>query len=221
MYVGLAMLKHVPTITSDTLVIKADRMMEEHKLWILLVVENGLLKGYVAKEDIRAALPSGATTFSKHELNYLLSKMTVQKLVRKDMPIVHPETDIEEAAKIMHDLNLAGLAVVDKKNILKGYISHRSMLAVLIEEMGLDLGGQRITIQAEDRKGLMAEISKFFFELGINILSTSIFYRAQQRLLVFRIQTDDLEEIHKKLTLQGYSLVGPEYFAKEWDEKYA
>jgi len=34
MYVGLAMDRHVPTITSDTLIIKADRMMEENRLWI-------------------------------------------------------------------------------------------------------------------------------------------------------------------------------------------
>ena len=134
MYVGLAMHKHVPTITSDTLIIKADRMMEENKLWILLVVENGELKGYVAKEDIRAALPSGATTFSKHELNYLLSKMTVKDLVRGGMPTVNPETEIEVAAKIMHDRDLAGLAVVDKKNHLKGYISRSSMLSVLVED---------------------------------------------------------------------------------------
>lgn len=216
MYVGLAMLKHVPTITSETLVIKADRMMEEHKLWILLVVEDGQLKGYVAKEDLRAALPSGATTFSKHELNYLLSKMTVKKLVRTDMPTVKPETEIEMAAQIMHDHDLAGLAVVDQQNTLKGYLSYRSMLAVLVEEMGLDLGGQRITIEAEDRKGLMAEISTFFFDLGVNILSTSIFYRANQRLLVFRIQTADFEDICQKIMAQGYCIVGPEYFAKEW-----
>ena len=56
MYVGLAMDRHVPTITSDTLIIKADRMMEENRLWILLVVEDGKLKGYVAKEDIRACI---------------------------------------------------------------------------------------------------------------------------------------------------------------------
>lgn len=216
MYVGLAMLKHVPTITSETLVLKTDRMMEEHKLWVLLVVEDGVLKGYVAKEDIRAALPSGATTFSKHELNYLLSKMTVKKLVRTDMPTVTPETDIEIAAKIMHDQNLAGLAVVDKHNVLKGYISHSSMLAVLIEEMGLDFGGQRITIEAEDRKGLIAEISTFFFNLGVNILSASIFHRASRRLLVFRIQTDDFDGVCQKLTDQGYSIAGPEFFAKEW-----
>jgi acetoin utilization protein AcuB len=216
MYVGLAMQKHVPTITSDTLIIKADRMMEENKLWILLVVENGELKGYVAKEDIRAALPSGATTFSKHELNYLLSKMTVQDLVRGGMPTVNPETEIEVAAKIMHDRDLAGLAVVDKKNHLKGYISRGSMLSVLVEEMGLELGGHRIAIEVEDRKGLMAEISRLFFELGVNILSTSTFFRDSQRLLVFRVRTDDIAALMRVLGDKGYKIAGPERFEQEW-----
>ena len=91
MYVGLAMRKHVPTITSETLLTKADQMMEENKLWILLVVEDGILKGSVSKEDVRSALPSGATTFSRHELSYLLSKMTVKDLIRRDIPTVTPE----------------------------------------------------------------------------------------------------------------------------------
>ncbi len=216
MYVGLAMHKHVPTITSDTLIIKADRMMEENKLWILLVVENGELKGYVAKEDIRAALPSGATTFSKHELNYLLSKMTVKDLVRGGMPTVNPETEIEVAAKIMHDRDLAGLAVVDKKNHLKGYISRSSMLAVLVAEMGLELGGHRIAIEVEDRKGLMAEISRLFFDLGVNILSTSTFFRDSRRLIVFRVRTDDIAALMRVLTDKGYKIAGPEHFEQEW-----
>ncbi len=216
MYVGLAMHKHIPTITSDTLIIKADRMMEENRLWILLVVEEGKLKGYVAKEDIRAALPSGATTFSKHELNYLLSKMTVKELVRKEMPTVRPETEIEVAAKIMRDKDLAGLAVVDRNNSLKGYISRGSMLSVLVEEMGLELGGSRIAIEVEDRKGVMAELSRLFFDLGVNILSTSTFYRDSKRLIVFRIRTDDLEAVLKVLGDKGYKVAGPEYFEHEW-----
>ena len=211
MYVGLAMHKHVPTITSDTLIIKADRMMEENRLWILLVVEDGRLKGYVAKEDIRAALPSGATTFSKHELNYLLSRQTVKELVRKEMPTVTPETEIEVAAKIMHDKDLAGLAVVDKNNRLKGYISRGSMLSVLVEEMGLELGGNRIAVE-----GVMAELSRLFFDLGVNILSTSTFYRDSKRLIVFRIRTDDLDGVIKTLGDKGYRVAGPEYFEHEW-----
>jgi acetoin utilization protein AcuB len=216
MYVGLAMDKHVPTITSDTLIVKADRMMEENRLWILLVVEGGKLKGYVAKEDIRAALPSGATTFSKHELNYLLSRMTVKELVRTGMPTVTPETEIEIAAKIMHDRDLAGLAVIDKSGQLKGYISRGSMLAVLVEEMGLELGGHRIAIEAEDRKGLMAEISRLFFDMGVNILSTSTFFRGNQRLLVFRVRTDDAQGLQRVLTDKGYRIAGPERFEQEW-----
>lgn len=216
MYVGLAMHKHVPTITSDTLIIKADRMMEEHRLWILLVVEDGMLKGYVAKEDIRAALPSGATTFSKHELNYLLSKMTVKDLVRREMPTVTPETEIEVAAKIMNDRDLAGLAVVDGQNRLKGYISRSSMLAVLVEEMGLELGGIRIAVEAEDRKGLMAEICTLFFNMGVNILSTSTFFRGNRRLLVFRVRAENMAEVRKMLEDKNYSIAGPEHFEKEW-----
>ena len=216
MYVGLAMQKHVPTITSDTLIIKADRMMEENRLWILLVVEDGKLKGYVAKEDIRAALPSGATTFSRHELSYLLSRQTVKELVRKEMPTVAPETEIEVAARIMHDRDLAGLAVVDGKNRLKGYISRSSMLAVLVEEMGLELGGNRIAVEVEDRKGVMAELSRLFFDLGVNILSTSTFYRDSKRLIVFRVRTDDLDGVLKTLGDKGYRIAGPEYFEHEW-----
>lgn len=216
MYVGLAMHKHVPTITSDTLIIKADRMMEENRLWILLVVEGGKLKGYVAKEDIRAALPSGATTFSKHELNYLFSKLTVKDLVRKEMPTVHPETEIEVAAKIMHDRDLAGLAVVDAESHLKGYISRSSMLAVLVEEMGLELGGNRLAIEVEERKGVMAELSRLFFDMGVNILSTSTFYRDNKRLLVFRVRADDMGAVTKVITDKGYKIAGPEYFAHEW-----
>jgi len=217
MYVGLAMHKHIPTITAETLIIKADRMMEENKLWILLVVENGVLQGYVAKEDVRAALPSAATTFSKQELNYLFSKMTVKDIVKHDMPTVTPETEIEIAAKIMHDQDLAGLAVVDAKKNLKGYISRGAMLSVLVEEMGLALGGHRIAIEVEDRKGVMAEVCRVFLDLGVNILSTSTFFRDSMRMLVFRVRTDDLASVSKTLSDKGYRIVGPEYFEKEWN----
>ena len=110
----------------------------------------------------------------------------------------------------------AGLAVVDRDNRLKGYISRSSMLAVLVEEMGLELGGNRIAIEVEDRKGVMAELSRLFFDLGVNILSTSTFYRDNKRLIVFRILADDMPAIVKVVTDKGYKIAGPEYFAHEW-----
>lgn len=77
--------------------------------------------------------------------------MTVKDLIRRDIPTVTPEMEIEVAARIMYERHLDGLAVVDGKSRLKGYVSRRIMLSVLVEGLGLDLGGCRIAVEAENR----------------------------------------------------------------------
>ncbi len=96
MYVGLKMLRDFVKVTPQTLVKDAQKQLEDSKLWMLLVVDDeGKLVGYVRKEDISAALPSIMTSLEKHELNYLMSKLTVEKIYRTDIKTVTPETEIE------------------------------------------------------------------------------------------------------------------------------
>ena len=216
MYVGNKMLKDFATVTPDTMVLDADRLMEENRFWMLLVTEGEKLVGCLRKEDVREALPSRATTLSKHELNYLLSKLTVGKIMAKDVVSVSPNTEIEEAARIMYDKNLAGLAVVDRKNHLLGFINRNCMLEVLVEEMGLDQGGSRIVFEIEDRTGVICEVSGIISDMGISIIATGTFYHDSKRLVVFRVKTDDPTPIGKALTEKGYKLVGPDTFEREW-----
>lgn len=216
MYVGLKMLKDFPVATPETLVIEADKIMNENRLWMLLVVEGKKLVGYVNKEDVREALPSRATSLDKHELNYLLSKLTIAKILRKDVPTVPPETEIEEAAELMYLDNLAGLAVVDTKNNLLGFINRSQMLEVLVEEMGLKQGGSRIVFEVEDRTGVIYEVSKIISDMGISIISTGTFFHDSKRIVVFRVKTDDPTPIAKALHEVGYTLVGPETFEHTW-----
>jgi acetoin utilization protein AcuB len=216
MYVGLKMIRNVVTVTPDDLVIDADRLMEENRLWALMVIEKDKLVGFLPKEDIRAALPSPMTSLSRHELNYLLSKLTVRKLVRKDLITVGPETEIEVAADLMDKNNLAGLAVVNGKKQLLGYINRTVMLEVLVEEMGLKEGGSRIAFEVEDRTGVIAEVSDIIFKLGMSIISTSTFFHNDRRMVVLRVKTDDPTVVKKALVDCGYTLVGPEDFAADW-----
>jgi len=218
MYVGLKMLKRgsFPTGTKEMLVSEAEKIMLENRLWMLLVVEGDKLVGYVRKEDVKAALPSLATSLSKHELNYLLSKLRLEKILRKDTPFVLPETEIEEAAQKMHADDLAGMAVVDKDNKLLGYISRSVMLEVLVEEMGLPQGGSRIVFEVVDRPGVIHEVSGIIKAMGISIIATGTFYHEDRRMVVFRVQTEDPGPIIKALTDVGYSMVGPDDFAAEW-----
>lgn len=217
MYVGLKMLRDFVKVTPDTLVKDAQKQLEDSKLWMLLVVDDaGKLVGYVRKEDISAALPSIMTSLEKHELNYLMSKLTVEKIYRTDIKTVSPNTEIEGAADMMYEMNLAGLAVVDDSGELIGYINRNVLLDVLAEEMGYREGGSRITLEVEDRSGVIYEVSGVIANMKISIISTGTFFYNGRRIVVVRIDTEDPSAVEAALTERGYKLVTPENFSGEW-----
>lgn len=217
MYVGLKMITDMATITPKTLVMEADKIMEKNRLWMLMAVdEHGHYIGAVRKEDVRSSLPSPVTTLSRHELNYLMSKLTVEKMILKNVPSIPPQMEIEEAARIMFDEDLAGLPVVDAKNVLLGYINRNVMLDVLVEEMGLAQGGSRIVFEVEERTGVIAEVSGIIAAMQVSIISTATFYHNGKRLVVIRVQMEDPGPVLKALLERGYHIVGPCDFAKEW-----
>lgn len=217
MYVGLKMLKDFKKVTPQTPVLDADKLLTGSDFWMLLVVDdNSKLLGYVRKEDIALALPSIMTTLEKHEALYLLSKLTVQKLMRKDIIAVHPEMEIEQAAEIMHQKNLAGLAVVGDQQKLVGYITRSVMLDVLVEEMGLKQGGSRIVFEVEDRTGVLHEVSGIINDLGVSIIATGTFYHNDRRMVVIRLAVDDPCLVAGAIERKGYKLVSAADFEEEW-----
>lgn len=217
MYVGLKMLKDFKKVTPQTPVLDADKLLKGSDFWMLLVVDEARnLLGYVRKEDIALALPSIMTTLEKHEALYLLSKLTVQKIMRKDIIAVHPEMEIEQAAEIMHQKNLAGLAVLNEQQKLVGYINRSVMLDVLVEEMGLKQGGSRIVFEVEDRAGVLHEVSGIIKDLGVSIIATGTFYHNDRRMVVIRLAIDDPCLVAGAIERKGYKLVSAADFEEEW-----
>ncbi|MDD4650332.1 MAG: CBS domain-containing protein [Desulfoplanes sp.] len=217
MYVGLKMLSDFVTVTPKTKIMDAEALMTKNRLWMLLVTEGDKLVGYVRKEDISAALPSIITSLEKHEINYLLSKLTIDQILRKDIKTISPDTEIEAAAAKMYEDNLAGLAVVNSKGKLIGYINRTVLLEVLVEEMGYRQGGSRIALEVEDRSGILNEVSGIIAQHGMSIISTGTFFHNDKRIIVVRIATDDPSQIAAALQDKGYTLVGPETFMHEWE----
>ena len=218
MYVGLRMATKVISVTPKTLLADAHNLMEKNKLWMIPVLDKGKLVGYLDSEDVHAALPSSATLLSRYELPSILEKVTIADIIRKDVVTVTPETEIETAAELMAKHELHGLAVVDSSNRLVGYLDHRIMLDVLVEEMGLHRGGKRFAIEFKDRPGVMAEVSKIISDMGINFLSAASFFRGETCILVFRVQTQDLTPIIKILKERNYNILGPEDFSHMWNQ---
>ena len=94
------MTNNVITIPSDTPVLEAERIMGFHKFERLPVVDKGKLVGLVTKDNLLKASPSDATSFSRGELYYLLSKLTVKEIMVKKVVTVSPDTSVERAAAI-------------------------------------------------------------------------------------------------------------------------
>lgn len=217
MYVGLKMLKDFVTATPKTLIKDAEKLLEENKLWKLLVLDDaGRLVGYVRKSDIARALPSLVTSLDRHEINYLLSKLTVDKIMRTNMETIGPEATIEEAAHKMNEEDLAGLAVVDSAGDLIGYINRNVMLELFVEEMGMQQGGSRIAFSVEDKSGVLAEVSSIITGMDMSIISTGTFFHNGERMVVIRVATEDGSAVEKAIADAGYRIVGPKDFEQDW-----
>ena len=94
------MTSNVITVPSDTPVLEAEQIMTFHRFERLPVVDKGKLVGLVTKDNLLKASPSDATSFSRGELYYLLSKLTVKEIMKKKVVTVSPDTSVEKAAAI-------------------------------------------------------------------------------------------------------------------------
>jgi acetoin utilization protein AcuB len=69
---------NVISVSSDTPIMEARKIMESHKILRLPVVDRGKLMGIVTLNRIVGVGPSPATSLSIWEINYLLAKMKVK-----------------------------------------------------------------------------------------------------------------------------------------------
>lgn len=121
------------TIGPNTTLPEANRLMKECGIRRLPVVDNGRLVGIVTLGDVREASPSTATSLSIYELNYLLSRLTVEKIMTRDPITIAPETSLEAAARLMLEHKIGGLPVVDGAKVV-GIITESDIFRLLVTE---------------------------------------------------------------------------------------
>jgi acetoin utilization protein AcuB len=106
------------TVSPDTPVFDARQTMVKERIRHLLVTEAGRLVGIITDRDIRLNLPSQATSLSMWEVNYLLAKLTVSKVMTKSVIIVGPDQEAADAARLMLEHKIGALPVLDGEHVL-------------------------------------------------------------------------------------------------------
>jgi acetoin utilization protein AcuB len=157
------------TIEKDTPVFKALSIMKNNKIRHLPVVSKGKLLGIVTEKNLFYLSPSPATSLSIFEINSLMAEITVAEAM-KTVQAVTPDTTLEEAAVLMREHKIGGLPVVEGDTLV-GLITESDIFDAMVKLFGYGKPGIRMVIEAKDRVGLIADITKIIKDFDIVIRS--------------------------------------------------
>ena len=204
MFVKLRMTAHPFTVTPETTLPEAVALMEAKGVRHLPVVSEGRVVGVLAPGDIAAAGPSRATTFSAGEINYLLAKLKVAKVMTRNPVTVSPEALLEEAAVLMRDNKVEMLPVVDGDTLV-GVITESAIMDAFIEILGFRDPGTRLTVDATDAPGVLSRLGSVTAKHRANIQHLAV-YRGEgdRSIVVVGLNTRNTEEIETDLAAEGF-----------------
>ncbi len=191
----------VLTITPDVPVQEALARMRKDKVRRYPVVDKkGKLIGIVTDSDLMNASPSEATTLSVWEINYLLSRITVERVMTRDPITVTEDTTVEEAARIMADNKIGGLPVL-RDNRLVGIITETDLFKIFLEMLGSRTAGVRVTVEVPDTPGKLHEITGAIYQLGGNIsgMGAVLGETSETRTLTLKVTGVSLEALKAAL----------------------
>lgn len=118
------------TVSPETTVIQAVKLMNDQKVGAVAVVENGMLAGIFTERDLMIRVV----------LENMDPKATKVAQVMTEKPIsVHADIHMGEALQIMTEHHFRHLPVVDDKNVVLGLLSVRNLLHIRVDKLSQEL----------------------------------------------------------------------------------
>jgi len=209
MLVGERMTKRPITTHPNTPIDDALKLMRESKVRRLPVLDkSGKLVGIITEKDLLYVSPSPATSLSIHELHYLISKITVQDVMAKDVITATEYTPLEEAARVMADNKIGSLPVM-RDGRLVGIITETDLFCMFLELLGAREKGIRLTMLVPEQKGILATITGEIVEMGGNIISLGTFVGEDptNRLIAVKVSEVGQDELVSAMEAHGMEVV--------------
>lgn len=170
----------------ETLATAAERMVRGH-VRCLVVQDNGLLVGVLARSDVLRAGPAGVNPFSPlGPTADEYQRTSVRDAMSKSVVSAPPDMLIEDAARLMKDRKIGMLPVVTGGRVV-GVLTRSDLFRALIVMLGEDEEGLRICFDITDTEDAV----EFAFGLarrnGMRVASVSTFTTDGRRAAVVRL----------------------------------
>jgi len=191
------MISNPITITPRSTIRKAIEVMKINSIRHLPVVTKGdTLKGFLTLADLKQGLmPS------------MLTDVTLKDLIIKEPITVHPEDDIEIAAKLIYNYKIGGMPVVKDGKVV-GIITQSDILGAFIDMMGLLTDSSRIDVVIGEEPGLLRQVFQIIHNNDGEILSMGLrSSESPKKIYCFRLSPCSTKDIRKALERESFEVV--------------
>jgi len=200
----------VITVTGDTLIHDAEKLMKDNGVRRLPVVDKGKLVGIVTRDRIREATSSKATSLSVWELHYLLAKTKVKDVMETNLFTVTPDTPVEQAVGKAQERGVGTLLVVVPENPKKlvGIATTTDLYKITTQILGFGQPGMRLEIIKPDGVKSTREILDAINRHGAGIIS--MYHIApparDPEVCIVNLDTQDATLMVAELRSKGYQV---------------
>lgn len=197
MRVGKIMRRDPVTVTPETGVLEAIKLMQELNIRHLPVVQAGQFAGWLSARDLYQVM-----------LAAMLEEITVGEIMNVNPITVSPETGLAEAAYLMREYKIGGVPVLSGRKLV-GVLTvidlldaFLFMLEALRSSSRLDLALPEDPQALEAACRLIREAGGEIINIGLNPVQID-----EERIYAFRLAKCDLAPIVENLRRHGIRIV--------------
>jgi acetoin utilization protein AcuB len=122
-------------VSGDTLLSEAKRILTEHNLHGLPVVDGGRLRGLITRANCLRAAHFALRTQNTDELNFFSSKLKVKDLMVRNPATIDANDTMEHCLQLGQELGVAQLPVMDDDQVV-GIISANEIFSLAAHFLG-------------------------------------------------------------------------------------
>lgn len=206
------MTTNVITVSPNTSVLEAKKIMDSNKCRRLPVVENGKLVGLVTVQRLERVTPSEPLT-SIWDLSYSLasvSRTPVKNIMQTAVVTATPTMTVEEALALAQSKKVGALVVVESGNKVVGIVTTNDFFYRIVNPvLGVGEPGERLWIAGGGESKALEEIISTINKLCLEITTLHIIAAPARKKkdLVVHINCKDTSELVAQLKAKGYNVL--------------
>lgn len=196
MLVGQIMSQKIITISPDKRVGQALKLMQKHQIRHVPVIEHDRMVGWITSRDLREVL-----------LASMLEEIKVGDVMVQAPISVTPDTEVEEAARLIHEHKIGGMPVMEGDKLV-GVITMTDLISAFITMLGLLKSSSRLDLLLPNRSEDLDAAARLIKKAGGKVINVALGpIQGDKRPYYFRLEKVGLQPIVNTLKQQGYEVL--------------